>query len=82
MTRAEKIIEFLKKKFPNKVQMFDCIGWTPDSKKIIYNEDHVKILYAYEWGYIEVLGLSDEEYIKVSKECDGNPCFEFVEEEE
>ena len=58
----EKLIEFLKKKFPNGIQMFDTRNFVGDQMFTIYNEDGFVVDYCYEYEYIEVFGLSDEEF--------------------
>lgn len=47
-----------------RIQMFDCIGFTPDHKETLYinNESRVAVLHADGYRYVEVLGLSDDEY--------------------
>ena len=48
-----------------RIQMFDCIGMGPDEKITIFVEDDVRVLWCPYWEYVEVLGLSDEDYQKV-----------------
>ena len=62
MIDIKKLIEFLKKKFPNGIQMFDTRNFVGDQMFTIYNEDGFVVDYCYEYGYIEVFGLSDEEF--------------------
>ena len=62
MIDIKKLIEFLKKKFPNGIQMFDTRNFVCDQMFTIYNEDGVVVDYCYEYEYIEVFGLSDEEF--------------------
>ena len=62
MIDIKKLIEFLKKKFPNGIQMFDTRNFVGDQMFTIYNEDGFVVDYCYEYEYIEVFGLSDEEF--------------------
>ncbi len=45
----EKLIEFLKKEFPNGIQMFNTRNWVDDQMCTIYNEDGFVVDYCY--GY-------------------------------
>ena len=69
MEKAQKAIARLKEYFTERIQMFDHRGWTPDYKVSIYNDDTIEILYAPDWGYVEVLGATAEEYNAIFKEC-------------
>lgn len=64
--RFEKVAAFLqgwlKERDEKEIQIFNCRSWTADAKAKIYSEDGVDVLYAYYWDYIEVLGLTDEEF--------------------
>ena len=52
-----------------RVQMFDCVGMMPDEKITIYRSpDHrICVLWCSSWEYVEVLGLSDDDYQEVFK---------------
>ena len=58
----EKLIEFLKKKFPKGIQMFDTRNWVGDSMCNIYNEDGIVVDYCYGYEYIEIFGLTNEQF--------------------
>lgn len=66
---AKEIIARLKEMFPSRIQMFDCLSWTPDYKVSIYSDDKVDVLYAPYWDYVEVLGVTEEEFDVIFKEC-------------
>lgn len=63
------IISFLKECFPGEMQIFNCLGMPNDPKKTIYCNGGVTINFCQYYGYVEVLGLSDEEFKIVEKEC-------------
>ena len=67
--RVDKIIRAIQKKFPGKVQMFDCVGFEPDAKEVICADKQTTVYYAVDWNYIEILGLSDLEYSIVFDTC-------------
>ena len=71
MIDIKKLIEFLKKKFPNGIQMFDTRNFVGDQMFTIYNEDGFVVDYCYEYGYIEVFGLSDEAFNRLDAEING-----------
>lgn len=60
MSKVEAVSKFLIERFPTGIQMFNCRGIDP--VEIIYCEDDVKVYYSWYWEYIEVFGLSNEEY--------------------
>ena len=45
--------------------MFDCYGIVGDYKVAFLNEDGVQVLYAPGYKYVEVIGLTDEDYNKI-----------------
>lgn len=66
---VEKIIALLKELFPNRIQMFSSPCIFPDSFVILFSDKNVIVRWCEEWKYIEVLGLSDEDYKKVFDAC-------------
>lgn len=52
-----------------RIQMFDCIGFIPDPKERLYKNDksEVAVLHAPDYEYVEVLGLSENEYRYIFK---------------
>lgn len=69
--RIEKLIKFLKKRFENGIQMFDTPSLVNDHRIPIYVKDNIIVLYAPYWDYIEIFGISDEEFERVVKEAKG-----------
>ena len=67
----EKLIEFLKKEFPNGIQMFNTRNIVGDTMYDIYSEDGIVVDYCYGYEYIEVFGLSDEEFNRLDAEING-----------
>ena len=66
--RLIKLKKFLKEKFKEKIQAFDTRSTVGDSVETIYNEDGITVDYSYYYGYIEIFGLTDEEYQELEKE--------------
>lgn len=60
MRRVEAVSKFLIKRFPKGIQMFDCRGIDPVDT--IYCKNGVEIMWSWYYEYIEVYGLTDEEY--------------------
>lgn len=69
--RIEKLIKFLKERFENGMQMFDTPSLANDYRIPIYVEGDITVLYAPSWDYIEIYGISDEEFERVMKEAKG-----------
>lgn len=69
--RIEKLIKFLKERFEDGIQMFDTPSLVHDYRIPIYVKDDITVLYAPHWDYIEIYGISDEEFEKVMKEANG-----------
>ena len=51
--------------------MFDTPSLVNDFRVPIYSEDDITVLYAPSWNYIEIFGISDEEFERVMKEAKG-----------
>ena len=66
MDKIEKLIVFLREKYPN-TQSFDCRNTAGDSLRTVYSEDGVMVDYCDYWDYIEIFGLTEEEYENVVK---------------
>lgn len=57
--------ELLERNEQDKIQMFDCRDIAGDYKESLLDEDNVTILYAPNYNYVEVLGLSEQDYNKI-----------------
>lgn len=69
--KIEKLIKFLKERFESGIQMFDTPSLVDDYRIPIYVDDDITVLYAPGWDYIEIYGISDEEFERVMKEAKG-----------
>lgn len=68
MDKMNKIKKFLKNTFDNGIQAFDTRNIVGDYMINIYNEDGVSIDYAPGYEYIEIFGLTDEEYQELEEQ--------------
>ena len=66
--RLNKLKKFLKEKFKKRIQAFDTINTEGDSMETIYDEDGITVDYCYYYEYIEIFGITDEEYKELEKE--------------
>lgn len=66
--RLNKLKKFLKEKFKKRIQAFDTRNTEGDSMGTIYNEDGITVDYCYYYEYIEIFGITDEEYKELEKE--------------
>ena len=69
--RIEKLIKFLKERFEDGIQMFDTPSLVNDFRLPIYSEDEITVLWAPGYEYIEIYGISSEEFDRVMKEAQG-----------
>lgn len=65
----EKVKNFLQEKFPEGIQMFRTHNLCNDAMVTIYQEDNIVIEHCSDWEYIEVFGLSRDEFLKLEEEC-------------
>lgn len=66
--RIENLIGFLKENFEKGIQMFDTPNIAGDLMFLIYKKDDITVLFAPGYNYIEIFGISDEEFERVEKE--------------
>ena len=59
---ALTLYQTLFSKFPKGVQMFNRRGMDDDPKQTLYNDGTVVADYCPTWNYLEVIGLSYEDY--------------------
>ena len=69
--RIENLIKFLKERFEDGIQMFDTPSIADDFRVPIYNKDEITVLFAPYYEYIEIFGISSEEFERVMKEAKG-----------
>ena len=67
----EKLIEFLKKEFPEGIEMFNTKNWVGDPMYTIYKKDGIVVEYCSRYEYIEVFGLSIKEFDRLNVEING-----------
>ena len=67
----EKLIEFLKKEFPQGIQMFNIKNWVGHPMYTIYKKDGLVVEYCSRYDYIEVFGLSIKEFDRLNAEING-----------
>jgi hypothetical protein len=48
------------------MQVFNCPSLVGDYRETVYEEDGIEVLVCYYWDYVEVLGISDEEFKAIS----------------
>lgn len=68
----DKIINFLQEKFPYGVMIYNVPNDMNDNLSVIYDEDDITILHCDIFDYIEIYGMTDEEYDAVVNKC-GKP---------
>lgn len=64
---TNKIIDFLKDKYPKGIQMFGTKNTADDYMYKIYSNDDVIINNCYQYNYIEISGLTTNEFDIVCK---------------
>lgn len=57
----KKLKVFLQKNYPN-CQAFDCPNFAGDAMDIVYEDGDIKVLYCKYWDYLEIFGLTDNEF--------------------
>lgn len=65
--RIEKLKEFLRKEYPD-TQAFDTANLAGDEMYIVYEKDGITVLYTPFYEYVEIFGLSTEEFESVTYE--------------
>lgn len=66
--RIENLVVFLKENFEKGIQMFDTANIAGDFMVPIYKKDDISVFFAPGYNYIEIFGISDEEFERVEKE--------------
>lgn len=68
MDRLERLKRVLKDNDLLGEQFFDCESLVGDPRETIYNEDGIQVLVCYYYEYVEILGLSDDEYKSITEQ--------------
>lgn len=61
MNKIDKLKRFLQENYPNE-QAFNTRNIAGDSMERVYDEDEIIVDYCYYYSYIEIFGLTDEEF--------------------
>lgn len=75
MDRLERLKEVLRDNDLLGEQCFDCESLVGDHRETIYDEDGIKVLVCYYYEYVEILGLSDDEYQSITEK---KSCFRVI----
>ena len=67
--KLNKLIEFLKDRFPDGVQAFDTRNIAGDSMVTIYYDGEIVVDYCPYYEYIEIFGLTKEHFEEVCKKA-------------
>lgn len=65
--KLNKLIEFLKDRFPDGVQAFDTRNIAGDSMVTIYYDGEIMVNYCPSYEYIKIFGLTKEQFEIVCK---------------
>ena len=68
MDRLERLKEVLRDNHLLGVQCFDCESLVGDYRETIYDEDGIQVLVCPYYEYVEILGLSDDEYKSITEQ--------------
>jgi hypothetical protein len=69
--KINNLIFFLKKMFPNGIQMFCTRNICGDPMVNIYDSNDISVDYCHYYSYIEIFGLEDDEFERVLVEAKG-----------
>lgn len=61
MGKIEKLKKFLQENYPN-FQAFNTKNICGDYTEQVYNEDGIIVDYCSSYGYVEIFGLTNEEF--------------------
>ena len=67
MDRLSKLKQYLTENFPD-TQMFNSRNLVGDVVTTVYCEDGVTVDYCEAWDYLEIFGLTDEEYNQLTSQ--------------
>lgn len=67
--RVDKVKVFLKEKYPEGIQMFNSRNLVGDTMETIYDEDGIIVDECYYWCYIEIFGVTREEWDELEECC-------------
>lgn len=61
-----KLLDFLRNSNLLGMQVFHSESLVNDVRECVYSEDGIRVFVCYYWDYVEVLGISDEEFKAIS----------------
>ena len=61
MNKIDKLKRFLQENYPNE-QAFNTRNIVGDKMETVYDEDEIIVNYCYYYSYVEIFGLTDEEF--------------------
>lgn len=64
--RFNKLLNFLRNSNLLGMQVFNCESLVNDARECVYSENEIRVLVCHYWEYVEVLGISDEEFKAIS----------------
>lgn len=70
MSKLEKLKNFIREKDFVGIQTFNSRNVVGDPMVTIYNQDGIVVDCCYFWGYLEIFGLTEEEYLSLSDVLD------------
>lgn len=62
MNKIDKLKKFLNEEFKEKIQAFNTRNIIGDPMCTIYDEDGITVDMCYEWSYIEIFGLTQQQF--------------------
>lgn len=62
MNRFQKLVDFLRKSDFLGMQVFDSESLVGDCRDLVYDEDGIEVYVCYYYDYVEILGLSKDEF--------------------
>lgn len=69
--RIENLIKFLKNQFKDGIQMFNTPSLTHSFRLPIYIKDEIAVLWPPYYEYIEIYGISNEEFERIMRDAKG-----------
>lgn len=67
--RIDEVKYFLKKLYPEGIQIFNSRNIAGDSMCTIYDKDGISIDECFYYGYIEIFGVTEDEYNELVESC-------------
>ena len=61
MNKVKKLKRFLQDNYPH-IQAFNTRNLVGDSMETVYEEDGITVDYCEYWGYIEIFGLTENQF--------------------